>query len=131
MPDEPKIEEKPVDKETAKPTATPVENNLNYMDDLEYHQVADWMGIGYEERKDPKLAEKLSFLYDWAKEKTGSSDRIDRLEAIRAIQKQMGVNNLSKDTIKKMYMYVRLDKQRQKVEQEMKTLSEVDSLPIK
>ena len=130
MPDEPKVEKQP-DKETAKASSTPAENNLNYMDDLEYHQVADWMGVGYEERKDPKLAEKLSFLYDWAQEKTGSKDRIDRLEAIRGIQKTLGVNNMSRDTIKKMYMYVRLDKQRQKVEQEMKTLTNVDNELLK
>ena len=95
----------------------------DYMDDVEYHRVADFLDVGYEDRKDVRVAQKLSYLYDWAKETTKSDDRIKRLEAVKDLQKRLGLPQTGPETIKKLYQYARLDQQRRKLEGEMELMS--------
>lgn len=97
--------------------------DMGYMDDLEYHRVADFLEIGYEERKISGMAEKLSYLYDWAKEATKSDDRIVRLEAIRTLQRSLGIQGKGAETIGRLWQYARLDQHRRKIEREMSLLS--------
>ena len=35
---------------------------LSFMDDLEYHRMSDMFDIGYEDRRDHHVADKLSYL---------------------------------------------------------------------
>jgi hypothetical protein len=101
--------------------------NVNYMDQPDYHRVAEFLDIGYEDRKDEKMAQKLSVLYDWAKEETGSDDRIKRLEAIKGLQKRLGIWQTGKETIKQLYQYVRLDQDRKRIEREMGLVGTIDN----
>jgi hypothetical protein len=103
----------------------------DYMDDVEYHRVSEFLEVNNEERKDFKLAEKIGYLYDWAKEETGSEDRIKRLEAIKGLQKRLGIWQTGKETIKKLYQYVRLDQDRKRIEKEMGLIGTIDNLPPK
>jgi hypothetical protein len=101
------------------------------MDQPDYHRVADFMEVTYDERKDEKLAQKIGYLYDWAKETTGSDDRIKRLEAIKGLQKRLGIWQTGKETIKKLYQYTRLDQDRKRIEKEMGLIGTIDNSPPK
>jgi hypothetical protein len=103
----------------------------DYMDDVDYHRVSEFLEVNNEERKDFKLAEKIGYLYDWAKEETGSEDRIKRLEAIKGLQKRLGIWQTGKETIKKLYQYVRLDQDRKRIEKEMGLIGTIDTQPPK
>jgi hypothetical protein len=103
----------------------------DYMDDVEYHRVAEFLEVNNEERKDFKLAEKIGYLYDWAKQETGSDDRIKRLEAIKGLQKRLGIWQTGKETIKKLYQYTRLDQDRKRIEKEMGLIGTIDNSPPK
>jgi hypothetical protein len=103
----------------------------DYMDDIDYHRVAEFLEVNNEDRKDFKLAEKIGYLYDWAKEETGSDDRIKRLEAIKGLQKRLGIWQTGKETIKKLYQYVRLDQDRRRIEKEMGLIGTIDNPPLK
>lgn len=95
---------------------------LGYMDDIEYHRIADSLDISYEDRQVATVATKLSFLYDWAKETTKSDDRITRIEAIRGLQRSLGIQGKGLETIKKLYQYARLDQDRRRIEREMSVI---------
>jgi hypothetical protein len=103
----------------------------DYMDDIDYHRVAEFLEVNNEDRKDFKLAEKIGYLYDWAKEETGSDDRIKRLEAIKGLQKRLGIQQTGKETIKKLYQYTRLDQDRRRIEKEMELIGTIDIQPQK
>lgn len=111
------------DKEEVKPvlpdTPKTHEEPLSYMDDLEYHRVADSLDIDYEIRKDPQIANKLSYLFDWAGEATKSEDRIVRVEAIRNLTKQLGLQMKGKELLSKLYQFTRLDADRRRIERQM------------
>lgn len=116
------VAEKPVSEVPAKFGENDVKTT-NYMDDADYHRVADFLEVTYDERKDVKLAEKMAYLYDWAKTETGSEDRIKRLEAIKGLQKRLGISQTGKETIKKLFQYTRLDQDRKRIEAEMGLLT--------
>lgn len=98
------------------------EAEIGFMDNIDYHRVADGLDVSYEDRKSPTIATKLSFLYDWAKEVTKSDDRITRLEAIKGLQKRLGIPGRGIDTIKKLYQWARLDQDRQRIEREQQLI---------
>ena len=53
-----------------------------YKYDPEYHRFADYMGVDIHKRKDLKIANKLSLLFDWAKKsKRGLLLFIDEADA--------------------------------------------------
>ena len=98
--------------------------DINFMDNIEYHRVADSLDISYEDRKVTTLATKISFLYDWAKEVTKSDDRMTRVEAIVGLQRQLGIQGKGPETIKKLYQYARLDQDRRRIEREMNIIGQ-------
>lgn len=71
----------------------------------EYNRMAEFLGIGKSEREDLGVAQKLSYLRDWA----GESSKIDTaLWRIRQVAKRMGVNTQGKTLVNDLYQYVRL-----------------------
>ena len=65
---------------------------INFKDDINYHRMADFMEVSFEDRQDPNIANKLSFLYDWAKELTGSDERITNYMALKSAWRGLGRN---------------------------------------
>jgi len=102
---------------------------VNFMDDIEYHRVADFLSVGYEERKDEKMANKLSYLYDWAKEVAKTDDRMKRLEVVKDLQRRLGIQGMGPETIKKLHQYARLDQARRKAESDMDAMSLTSTPP--
>lgn len=112
----------PAENEAAQTEPAKREPPLGFMDDLEYHRVADWFEISFEDRNDQNIAERLSFLYDWAKDVTNSDDRMERLAAIKNIKSSLGMNTKGKEALKKLYQWARLDQSRRKIEKEMELI---------
>ena len=98
---------------------SPREEKVNFMDDIDYHRVADHFEVDYETRRDENLAKNLSFIFDWAKTQTKSDDRVLNLEVLRGLTKNLGINYKGKELVKKLYQWTRLDQQRQRIEKEM------------
>src|SRR5438552_1475562 len=75
------------------------DEKVSYMDDTNYHRMADMLEISYEDRKDIHTAEKLSFLADWAKEQTKSEDRLQQFLAIKDLSRRLGYTFKGNDLI--------------------------------
>lgn len=92
---------------------------MSYLDDIDYHKMAGVFDISLQERQDPRVAEKLSFLTDWAKRKTGSEDSTTQMLEVKNLGKQLGLTYRGYDLIKRLYQYARLDENKQQIEKEM------------
>ena len=106
---------------------TPIEptvwkDPVTYMDDMNYHHMAEQMDISYEDRRDLQVAEKLSFLADWAKDQTKSEDRLQHALALKQLTRTLGLSMTGNDLVKKLYAYTRLDMDRKRIEQKMSLL---------
>lgn len=93
-----------------------------YMEDVDYHRMADFLEISYDDRKDRTMAERLSYLTDWAKELTGSDDRMQIMTAIKDLKSRLGIQIEGKEAIKKLYQWTRLDQNRKRIEKEMELI---------
>jgi hypothetical protein len=99
------------------------DGKVSYMDDIEYHRMSDFLDVGYEDRKDPHLANKLSFLTEWAQQAVKSQDRILVMERIKQLKTQLGLTDVGLPLIKKLYQWTRLDARRLSIEREQQLLS--------
>lgn len=109
--------------DTSQTTDTTRQEAVTYMDDLNYHRMADMFDLSYEDRKDDSIAEKFSFLADWAKEHSKSEDRLDQYLAIKDLTRSLGYQSTGKDLIKKLYQWTRLDQDRRQVEKKMELIT--------
>ena len=98
------------------------QGTLGYMDDINYHRMADLLEISYEDRKDQHLAEKLSLLTDWAKEQTKSDDRIQQYQALKNLTSGLGYQMKGKELATKLYQWIRLDLDRKRIEAKQELL---------
>jgi len=115
------VEDKPEIKDTK-----PVVNNritaTTFLDDIEYHRMADAFDISSDDRKDEDLANKLSLLTEWGEKTTGKKERIHTLLALKDLQKRIGFQEVGKEAVKKLYKWIRLDLDRQRIEKEMQVI---------
>lgn len=93
---------------------------MSFLDNTDYHAFSDYLEVSFEERRDSKVAEKISFLYDWGKEVTGKDDRLRISEEVKNLKRTLGFQEKGTNLIEKLYRYVRLDQQRRKIEKEMR-----------
>lgn len=94
----------------------------SFMDDIEYHRMSDFFDVSYDDRKDIKIAEKLSYLTDWAKEKTKSEDRLQQTIALKELKTGLGFQSKGLELIDKLYQWTRLDVDRKRLEQKMELI---------
>jgi len=116
-----------VDKSVEQKSEAPAESvlsqdALSYLDDIEYHRTADFFGLSMEDRRDSKIADKLSFLDEWAGNETKSKDRVDKLLKIKSLIKGLGWSMQGKDLIKRLYVWVRLDNDRKRIEKQQELI---------
>lgn len=116
--------ETPVEQEVVEPESKKEESKVSFLDNMDYHRMADFYDLSLEERRDQNTAEKLSFMTDWAKEHTKSDERIAHQEALQELKKRLGWTEKGKELIIKLYKYLRLDAQRVRLEREMALLHE-------
>lgn len=112
--------EKVTKEENAKAQTQPSnKETMGVAENIEYHRVADFMEIDYNERQDPELAKKIDYVYKWGQTESGSEDRLQALLAIKNAIKGLGMTEKGKDMITKLYKWMRLDSSRKRIEQEM------------
>lgn len=122
----------PLSESSETPQETPAvepkvgDSKLGYMDDIEYHRMAELLDVDYETRKDHHVADKLSYLYDWAKEAIGNEDRLKIVEHIRHTARGLGLNMVGNALVTKLHQWARLDSQRQRLEREMNIITNND-----
>lgn len=93
-----------------------------FMDDINYHSMAESFDVSYEDRRDPKMAEKLSYLADWAKEESKSEEIAEQKLTIKKLAKALGYQSTGPTLITKLYQYARLDQDRRRIDKEMEVL---------
>ena len=93
-----------------------------FMDDMNYHRMAEFFDISYEDRKDAKIAEKLSFLYEWGLKKA-DGDKMEAMMAIKNLSNSLGLQMKGKELATKLFSWVRLDQDRQRIEAQMDVIS--------
>ena len=94
----------------------------SYMDDLSYHDMAKFFELSFDKRDNIHIAEKISFLADWAKEKTGSDDQLEHKIAIKKVIKDLGLPMVGAELIDKLYRWTRLEQDKRRIEKEMKVI---------
>ena len=95
---------------------------MGFQDDPDYHRTADALEISYDDRKDSRVAEKVQYLMEWAKESSGKEDRVEQLLALKQLQKMLGFTEKGLISIKKLYQWTRLDSQRRRIEKQMEII---------
>ena len=95
---------------------------MSTSENIEYQRVSDFLGVDYNERQDPRMAEKIDFIYRWGQTESGSEDRLKALIAIQNLNKGLGYTEKGPEMIKKLYRWMRLDTSRKKIEQEMQLI---------
>ncbi len=113
--------EEPI-QDRAEPKAEGIETKVHYMDDMDYHSMANHFDLDFDTRRDPNIAEKLSFLSDWAKDQIGSENQIEQMITIKKLAQRLGYNMRGPELIKKLYMWTRLDSQRKGIERKMEAI---------
>ncbi len=100
------------------------EGLMNHMDYPDYHRMADFYDVQHEDRRDDFLAEKISYLTEWAKETTKSDDRLQHQEIIKNLIKDLGYSMKGKELVTKLHKWARLDLDKQRIKKEMELLNE-------
>jgi len=95
---------------------------MGFQDDPEYHRTADALEVSYDDRKDPKVVERIQYLLDWAREFSGKEDRLDQVLAIKELRRSLGWTEIGLTSIKKLYQWTRLDSKRRTLEKEMELI---------
>lgn len=93
---------------------------MSFLEHTGYHRMSDFLEVGDDERRDPKVAEKISYIVDWAKEETGKDDEIEHMNKIRELMRDLGVTYKGKDLISILYRYTRLLTEKMEVNKELK-----------
>ncbi len=103
--------------------STPFKDSLNYLDSIEYHRTADFFNLSMDDRQDSRVAQHIDYLMEWAREATGSNDRVDDLLKIKSLIKGLGYQMVGKDLIDRLYRWTRLDADRKRIEKKMEVVN--------
>lgn len=114
-PDEPSKIVQEVVKE-AEPT---VAKYSKYPNDLAAMKLLDFFEVDRSDYKDRTVLDKLSMIYTWASEQSKSEDTVDVLTQIRDLESRLGLAFRTKDKLDSVYRWIKLDKERRRVEKEM------------
>lgn len=100
-----------------------------YMYNTDYHRFADFVGVDEHRRKNSQVAEKLSFIYDWAREQVGRDDRETIMRALRDYQKGLGDNSAGETLLNRLYRDIRLGVDGQRMKSKPKAEAPKKSAP--
>lgn len=114
----------------------------DYKYNLEYHRFCDDLGVDIYKRDDIEIAQKASFIYDWAKTKLNNEDGSLISSAIHDVTQKLGVQGQRGETlINYLFQYLRLemdserirtqDKADEMVEQQIELKKKIKSIEPK
>lgn len=101
---------------------------LDYLSDTNYLKMSSFLGLSQREREDVRIANKVSFLSDWASKLGKTVDETKKREILKQVKQDLGVTYKGEDLIYYLYRYARLDDQKLSLEGEMSLYKE---LPVK
>lgn len=90
--------------------------------DYNFHRLAGNIGLSSKDLEGQ--TEKVAFLLDWGKRKSGSADIIDILTVIKQIKNDLGFSEIGRTALIKLYQYARLQDDSERVHKEMELLKE-------
>lgn len=92
---------------------------LNFMDYPDYHRFADFFDVSLDDRRNETLANELNLLWEWGRQQSGSDDRLKISMALKNLTSQIGTKDLGPSLVKQLYKWIRLDYDRQRIEEKM------------
>ena len=92
---------------------------MSYLDYSSYHRMCDFLRISDADRREPKIAEKVGYIADWAQSLSGSKREIDHMKEIKRVIGQMGESHVGIDLLDRLHRYTRLDEDKKGIEEEM------------
>lgn len=81
----------------------------------EYQRASEFLGVNKYDRENADVANKISFIDDWAAKESKSADPNSKLWTIEGLRKKLGFQFIGKNLVNEMYKHIRLDQDRQKV----------------
>lgn len=79
-----------------------------YKSNPDYDRFSDFLGLARNVRQEKDVAEKASYIYDWAKARVGRDNRNDILNEITRLQKELGTNARGRTLLVSLYRSARL-----------------------
>lgn len=104
---------------TEEPGVNPIprkDPGVEYKYNMEYQRFCDDLGVNKFKRDDVHVAEKVAFVYDWAKEQIGSEDGSKISMTVRDLTRTLGVQNLQGELLADhLYRWMRMDMEGEKL----------------
>lgn len=97
--------------------------NESFIGDINFHRTAEFLEIDSADRSDHDVMKKIETLFGWGINHSGSQDHVDVLHAIKGLKGILGLTSVGKDSLDKMYRWVRLDTKQQRIQKEKSLLS--------
>ena len=97
------------------------DSNTDYRFNPTYHKVAEFLGVDKYKREDTNLANKISFFYDWAENKTGSKNSTEIMSYIHQTMRDLGVQFRGTSLVNYLYQMTRLNVDSDRIRQKRKT----------
>lgn len=91
----------------------------SYPNDLAAMKLLDFFEVPRVQRADRSVLDQLNFIYEWGSEAANSEDSVDIMTKIRDLESRLGLIFRKADKLESIYRWVRLDKERRRVEKEM------------
>lgn len=99
------------------PTDAGYVDNMPF-DELTKYKLCEQFNIPQHLQSDPAIGEKLSLIYAWASQCSGSEDYLSIVGYMHNVEGLMGYGG-TQSKIDKFYQFARLDLQRRNIEREM------------
>lgn len=100
----------------AEPT---VAKQSSFPNDLAAMRLLDFFEVERGLQKDRTVLDKLNTIYTWASEQVKSDDSVDVMTKIRDLESRLGLSFRKTDKMDSIYRWIKLDKERRRVEKEM------------
>ncbi len=84
----------------------PIGDSFKYNQD--YNRASDFLGIDKNQRESIKVAEKISYLVDWAYQQNKNTDVQGALLKINKLRKELGLNSQGELLLGQLFEFVRL-----------------------
>lgn len=98
---------------------TSISSKSAFKYNVKYHKMTDFLGLTTDDKMDSDLAEKVSFIRDYTKEK----DELDAMVKIRDMIRDLGLQSKGKELVVNLYKYARLASERERIDKEINLLN--------
>lgn len=92
----------------------------------DYHQAANFLGVGIYDRNDSKVAQKISAISDWAAEKTGKKEPQAILSEVAKLQRSIGYSGIGKDLVNQLYENIRIQQDSRRIQKKVKRVDPIE-----